>query len=649
MDNIEKKSTNQEKSQEVDQFILFRFTHGLGKGIKARIKSQGCSWYGPLRGWLCPLVKQEEVQKMIQVVCLQYEAQPLSLPRGVVPSDPKIASRQSRLEILEEQIYQNDRQLLQDVYQYDSALRPEDFAQPPCEDGKSPEKVHIEREFHKRRLALQKERETAERIRKELSHLSTDLGEKAFDSGAPLLIADALIKEQFLWQGQRTLQYCSDTFWQWDGVKYVELSAEGMRKRIYTFLRDAKELSNGSCQESFNPTKFKVDQIVDALRAVCHHDHHFANGAIWVDNREGPDPKYLISFRNGLLNVEDWLENPLTSLMPHTPLLLNVNSLAFDFEPQAGEPQEWLRFLNSLWPEDQESQQTLQEWMGYCLIHETKLHKILLIIGPPRSGKGTIGRCLIELLGSFNVIGPTLSSLAGEFGLQPFLNKILALISDARLSSKGNNSVIIERLLSISGEDPLTINRKFLPPLTLQLPTRIAMMSNEMPDMRDASGALAKRYIVLTLTKSWLGQEDTSLSARLRGELPGILLWALQGLTRLQARGKFIQPSSSAQTIAELEAMTSPIKAFVAEKCEFKPQAMVSVAALFEAWRCWCISTGYPHAGNIQSFGKNLRAAFPEIEATRPLEDQMRERCYKGIGLAGIYNLSADVRGPRRE
>ncbi len=575
--------------------------------------------------------------------------QALSLPKRMIAADPRIAGRQSRLEILEEQIYKEDEQLLKDVYRYDTSLRPEDFAQPPCEEGKSRERIRSERDFHGQWIGLQKAREAAEQARSELSHLNTDQGEKIFDSDAPLLIADALIKDQFLWEEKhRTLHYCSDLFWRWDGVRYVELSEGGMRQRIYGFLRDAKDISGGNL-ENFNPTKFKVDQIVDALRAVCHHDHHPSSGEIWLDDREGPDPQYLISFRNGLLNVKDWLENPHVSLMPHTPLLMNVNSLTFDYDPRAAEPQEWLRFLESIWPGDPESQGTLQEWTGYFLIHDTRLHKILLIIGPPRSGKGTIGRCLMELLGSFNVIGPTLSSLAGDFGLQPFLNKMLALISDARLSSRGNNSVIIERLLSISGEDPLTINRKFLPPLTVQLPTRIMMMSNEIPDMRDASGALAKRYRVLTLTKSWLGKEDTALLGRLRAELPGILLWALQGLARLQARGKFIQPASSAQTIEELEAMTSPIKAFIAERCEFKPQAMVSVAALFATWQSWCEVTGYPHAGNVQSFGKNLRAAFPEIETTRPQEDQTRERCYKGISLGATPNPSTDVRGPRWE
>ena len=637
--------SQEEQVIEVDRFAVFRFSHSLGKGIKARIKSFGCSWNVLQHGWLCPLAKQVEVQQALQEAGLQYVVQTLSLPKGIIPVDPKLAGRQARLEILEEQLYKDEGQLLQDVYRYDDSRRPIDFSEPPCEEGKSQDKVCIERDFHFRWLALEAARKTVEQARKELSHLGADPGEKVFDSNAPLLIADALIEKQFVWKEYRTLQYCSDMFWQWNSVKYVELSAGGLRQKVYTFLRDAKELSDAGCPEDFNPDKFKVDQIIDALRAICHHDHHPASGSVWLDGRNEPNPQYLISFRNGLLNVEDLLENPLTPLIPHTPLLMNVNSLTFDFDAHAAAPQEWLRFLNSIWPEDLESQQTLQEWVGYFLIHDTRLHKILLIVGPPRSGKGTIGRCLMELLGPFNVIGPTLSSLGGEFGLQPFLNKTLALISDARLNGRGSNSAIIERLLSISGEDPLTVNRKFLPSLTIQLPTRIVMVSNELPDMRDASGALAKRYIVLTLTKSWLGNEDIALFSRLRTELPGILIWALQGLARLRTRGKFVQPASSTQTIEELEAMTSPTKAFIAERCEWKPLAKVSVAALFEAWQSWCSSMGHPHPGTIQSFGKSLRAAFPEIEMMRPQDALSRERYYKGIALVPFMNPSADARG----
>lgn len=634
--NIQK----QENAQEIERFVVFRFPTRLGKGIKNRLKSLGCSWNPLFQGWICPLFKEKEVQHAIDAAKVKCSIQIVSLPKGSIPTDPKIASSEAKIEILEKNYYNVDTQLLQDVYSYDPSLRPYDFSEPSNEEGKSPERIRIEVDFHNRWQDLQKLKADLENARDEFSHLKSD-SEKVFDPKAPLLIADALIQSHFLFNDIRTLQYCSDAFWEWDGVKYVELSETAMRQKIYHFLRDAKRLSDGGALAHFNPDKYKVNLVIDALKAVCHQKYHPASGSVWLDVRKEPKPKQLIAFQNGFLNVEGWLSG-YSDLIPHTPLLLNVNALDFEFKPNAFEPQEWLSFVNSIWPDDVESQQALQEWVGYLLTQDTSLHKILLIVGPPRSGKGTIGRVLHELLGTFNVAGPTLSSLEGEFGLQPLLNKMLATISDARLNGRGN-SVIIERLLSISGEDPLTINRKYLPPLTVQLSTRLIIMTNELPNMQDASGALAKRYLVLTLQKSWYDKEDSTLFGRLRKELPGILLWALQGLKRLQERGRFLQPSSSSQTIAELEAMTSPIKAFISERCEIKAYLRIPISLLFNAWREWCGISGYLQTGNVQSFGKNLRAAYPEIDICRTQDGSYRERYYKGIAL--LPQLSTDVRG----
>ena len=60
---------------------------------------------------------------------------------------------------------------------------------------------------------------------------------------------------------------------------------------------------------------------------------------------------------------------------------------------------------------------------------------MLLLIGPTRSGKGTIARMLTALIGSGHVAGPTLASLGTNFGLSPLLGKPLAIISDARLGN----------------------------------------------------------------------------------------------------------------------------------------------------------------------------------------------------------------------
>jgi putative DNA primase/helicase len=90
----------------------------------------------------------------------------------------------------------------------------------------------------------------------------------------------------------------------------------------------------------------------------------------------------------------------------------------------------------SVWPEDRESIDTLQEWFGYTLLPDTSQHKILTVVGPPRSGKGTIARTHQSVLGAGNVASPTLGSLADQFGLQGLIGKTLAIISDARLSGR---------------------------------------------------------------------------------------------------------------------------------------------------------------------------------------------------------------------
>jgi putative DNA primase/helicase len=61
----------------------------------------------------------------------------------------------------------------------------------------------------------------------------------------------------------------------------------------------------------------------------------------------------------------------------------------------------------------------------------------------------------------------------------------------------------------------------------------------------DASGALASRFIVITLQRSFYGKEDLGLTERLLGELPGIFNWAIAGWQQLQERGYFQQGGSN--------------------------------------------------------------------------------------------------------
>ncbi len=226
---------------------------------------------------------------------------------------------------------------------------------------------------------------------------------------------------------------------------------------------------------------------------------------------------------------------------------------------------------------------------------------------------------------------PSLKDFSQPFGLQALIGKKLAIIADARIG-KADQSAMIERLLSISGEDVLNIHRKNKTAWIGTLPTKIMILSNELPALQDQSSAAPSRLLVLKLTRSFLGKEDTTLGSRLSKELPQILNWALDGLTRLQKRGHFHQPKSAKKAIEQLEELASPVGEFIQDKCKLGPEFSVSTDRLFQAWKQWCKSQEIK-PGSQSLFGRNLFAREPGVEKTRPRKGGSRINVYTGIKL----------------
>ena len=349
----------------------------------------------------------------------------------------------------------------------------------------------------------------------------------------------------------------------------------------------------------------------------------------WIAGDAAASPTELVACANGLLHL------PTRTMLPATPRFFNLNAVPYSYDPHAARPTQWLQFLNQVWPNDPEAIAALQELFGYMLTPNTSQQKIFLIVGPKRSGKGTIARVLTEMLGAENVTGPTLAGMAGQFGLQSLIGSLAAIVSDARLGGKTDSALVAENLLRISGEDRIEVARKNLPSLTLRLGTRFVLLTNELPRIADASGAMASRFVILTMTESFFGREDPGLTARLLRELPGVLVWAVDGWHRLTVRGHFIEPKSSAGAAQELADLGSPLSAFVRDECQCSPAAEVEVGALFSKWREWCVRQGMTHAGTLQTFGRDLHAAFPSITQARPRAGGERVRVYRGIAVRG--------------
>jgi putative DNA primase/helicase len=442
---------------------------------------------------------------------------------------------------------------------------------------------------------------------------------------APMAVARQYVRDDYADPSDvPLLRWWRGSFYTWTGTRWTEVADRTIQAGIYRVLEHAVYEGPKMILLPWDPTRYKVANVAEALAAIVHITEH-TDPPQWLEGAPTAGATGLVALANGLLDVRT------RKLQPCSPLYFNLSALPYEYQPDPPAPTRWLRFLQELFPDDGDSIRLLQQWFGYVISGDTNLHKILLVVGPPRSGKGTLVRVLRALLGAENVAGPTLASLGTNFGLSPLLGKGLATVSDARL---GHDSfVVVERLLSISGEDAVTVDRKYKDPWTGRLPTRFTVVSNELPNLGDASGAVASRFLVLTLIQSWLGHENPRLTDLLLDELPGILAWSLDGLADLTAEGHFTEPASSVDAVTALADLTSPVGAFVRDRCQRGAGHNTEVDLLYHAWRTWCEEQGR-HPSNKAVFGRDLRAVVPGLKVTQPRDSSGRQRRhYEGLVL----------------
>ena len=361
-----------------------------------------------------------------------------------------------------------------------------------------------------------------------------------------------------------TLIKSDGEYYSYDGKVWGKLSVDRLKNNI------AIDMS------SSRPQAARVNAAIDLVTK-------FVSVKDGVINRAGGD---RIIFQNAVLNLTNGY------LEPHNPALYSTVLLPYDYIPNASAPR-WMQFLLDIFEGDLERVALLQEWFGYMLTRDYRFQKVMLLLGPKRSGKGTIGRMFETLIGPANFTGGSLSDLASDSFLDSLRTKTVLFIGDAakKVNPQKVNQVI-ERIKSISGNDPIYFDRKFISGLSDTLPTRITIAANGVPHLFDDSGALASRILVLPFFKTFYGSEDLDLFNKLLPEVPNIATWSLEGLRRLRTNGRFTEPGISKEEARELNESYSPIIEFIKDRCILDRSYWISTQQLYTLYLEWCTRKG---------------------------------------------------------
>jgi len=441
-----------------------------------------------------------------------------------------------------------------------------------------------------------------------------------------LEIARLFFRDCFTEHGDGTLIHHQATWHHWTGKRYEATCDDDIKAKLWKWLSRCSVRTKDkmvSCQ----PSRALVTGVMDALKAVANQSSSIESPS-WLNN----GPEQIIAFDNGLLDVDGFLKSGNSELMDHTPQWFSSNCLPHRFDVSATCPK-WLEFLSEVFDEDQERIETLQQWFGYNLISDNRQHKIAMLIGPPRSGKGTTMAVMSAMLGKHNIANTSLASLGGRFGLEPLVGKLSALIDEGHLGKFSDTSQILERLKAISGGSEQTVDRKGVAAMSsVSLKIRFTMAVNELPRLSDSSAAMRARLLVIPYFNSYEGNEDFGLVDRLLTEIPGITNWALDGLRQLRQTGRFINPSAGEEILREFVYLSSPVQSFVDECCVVNSDASIRRDNLQLAWHIWCDENGHV-PGSAADFGRKLRAVIPRVGDVRKKIEGRRERHYTGLNL----------------
>ncbi len=400
--------------------------------------------------------------------------------------------------------------------------------------------------------------------------------------------AQIVLDRFFTKDGLKQLAYWRETWYSYFGQLWSERTAEDIEHFVHNKLIECRTVDSEGEVQDFNTAQRNVNEIAYQVQQLVSIPSHYKAPVALVKG------KWVEQDASGKIVCRGQIIDMMSGRVESNHHMFIPNGATWRWDGKAPKAKQWIEFLDQLFEGSDGEVMLLQEWMGYVLSGDTWAQKGMIMVGPPRAGKGVIGHVLTKLLGASMVASPSLHSLGKDFGLQPLLDKRLCLISDARLSNRADVMAVIEMLLRITAGDAVDVGRKHKDSLMTVLGSRVMMLSNEMPTLYDSSNAINTRFLILTLSNSFLGKEDMTLSDKLEAELPSIAKWAVEGYQRLKARGKFLEPESSMKARDDWYEENNPLVQFVEDCCELDADARTEMGALYEVYKNWSELRGNP-------------------------------------------------------
>lgn len=308
-------------------------------------------------------------------------------------------------------------------------------------------------------------------------------------------------------------------------------------------------------------------------------------------SRSKPEGMAWLNLQNGTLEVD---AEGKPRLREHRQEDCLLNSLPFAYDEKAESPL-FQDFINRVLP-DAECQMVLKEFVANALVGgAVTLQVMLILLGCGANGKSVLLEVIGALAGAENVSNISLSELTDDpNALLRFEHKLL------NLSSESGQKWNMMTMKCLTSHETVMVKSLYQNKReTKDYGYMIAAM-NELPQA-EKTDAFYRRLKILPFKAVITSEEaDPALAVKLKGQLPGILNWFLQGLPGLLRRQRLSQCKVCNDELQKYRMLSNSVHLFVTECCRSGGEVLGTT--LFKEYKSFCEDCGVRNPVNLPQF-----------------------------------------------
>jgi P4 family phage/plasmid primase-like protien len=398
------------------------------------------------------------------------------------------------------------------------------------------------------------------------------------------------------------MRFCFDwkQFLVWDGARWRPDDVGEAVRRVKETQRSLYRLTaeqlaalagDGDGDDEDDERKAKAAKLARLLK----------HALVWEDERAIRRSLELVKSEPGIpirpadMDRDPWLLNVANGtidlrtaqLRPHRreDMLTKIAAVAYD--PAATCPL-WDRCLETWMDGNPDLVDYLRRVVGYSLTADVSEQALFFLHGGGANGKSTFLGIVREMMGDYGCQAVSELLLSKNTEAHPteradlFGKRFVATIE----SEEGKR--MAEALMKqLTGGDAIRARRMRQDFFEIAPTWKIFLAANHKPAIRGTDFAVWRRIRLIPFAVTIRdADKDKDLQTKLRGEIPGILAWAVRGCREWQLHG-LADPEEVVQATAAYRREQDVLAGFISDCCVILPEARIKASLLLQAYQTW--------------------------------------------------------------